>query len=126
MPSYQSYLQRIKSEIQEITPQQVKGLLYRPDGTHIIDIREENEYVQGSIPGASWIPRGFLESRIEDAVPRRDAPIVLYCAGGNRSALSARARHELGYTNVKSMSGGWGVWKRSGYPVHVPVVLSAA
>jgi len=125
MPSYQSYLKRIKSEIQEITPQQVKELLDRPDGTRIIDIREENEYVQGSIPGASWIPRGFLESRIEDAVPRRDAPIVLYCAGGNRSALSARALHELGYTNVKSMSGGWGVWKRSGYPFHVPVVLSA-
>ena len=125
MPSYQSYLKRIKSEIQEITPQQVKELLDRPDGTRIIDIREENEYVQGSIPGASWIPRGFLESRIEDAVPRRDAPIVLYCAGGNRSALSARALHELGYTNVKSMSGGWGVWKRNGYPFHVPVVLSA-
>jgi sulfur-carrier protein adenylyltransferase/sulfurtransferase len=125
MPSYQSYLKRIKSEIQEISPQQVKALVDQPNGTTIIDIREENEYVQGSIPGASFIPRGFLESRIEDAVPRRDAPIVLYCAAGNRSALSARALHELGYTNVKSMSGGWGVWKRNGYPFHVPVVLSA-
>src|SRR5678815_2034680 len=94
MPSYQSYLKRIKSEIQEITPPPVKAMVDRPDGTTIIDIREESEYKQGSIPGGIWIPRGNLESRIEDAVPRRDAPIVLVCAAGNRSALSARALQE--------------------------------
>ncbi|HTM20856.1 MAG TPA: molybdopterin-synthase adenylyltransferase MoeB [Kofleriaceae bacterium] len=124
MPSYQSYLKRIKSEIQEITPPQVKAMVDRPDGTTIIDIREESEYKQGSIPGGIWIPRGNLESRIEDAVPRRDAPIVLVCAAGNRSALSARALQELGYTNVKSMSGGFGTWKRNGYPFYTPVVLN--
>jgi molybdopterin/thiamine biosynthesis adenylyltransferase/rhodanese-related sulfurtransferase len=124
MATYQQYLKRIKSEIQEITPPQVKALVDHPDGTTIIDIREESEYKQGSIPGVVWIPRGNLESRIEDAVPRREAPIVLVCAAGNRSALSARALQELGYTNVKSMSGGFGTWKRNGYPFHTPVVLN--
>src|SRR5207237_1142606 len=76
--------------------------------------------------GATWIPRGKLELRIEDAVPERDTDIVLYCAGGTRSALAARALGELGYTRVRSMAGGYGAWKRAGYPTDKPFVFTDA
>ncbi len=125
MPTFQNYLQGIKKEIEENSPSDVKALVEaKDDTTAIIDVREQSEFVQGHIPGAKWIPRGFLEIRIEDAVPNRDAPVVLYCAGGTRSALAARSLRELGYTNVKSMSGGFGAWKRSGYEFELPHVLT--
>ena len=82
MPTFQNYIQGIKSEIKEIQPAEVKQLVDAPNGTTIIDVREQSEYAQGYIPGGQWIPRGFLEIRIEDAVPERDHPVVLYCAGG--------------------------------------------
>lgn len=121
MPSFQNYLKGIKSEISEIDAEGVKAL---PEDVVVIDVREQNEYVQGYIPGAHWIPRGFLEQRIENQVRQRDTPIVLYCAGGTRSALAAKTLFELGYTNVKSMKGGFGAWKRSGHKFDVPTVLS--
>ena len=74
-------------------------------GPILIDVREKDEWIEGYIPGARWIPRGFLELRIEDQVPEKSSEIVLYCAGGTRSALAARSLGELGYTNVKSMAG---------------------
>ncbi len=125
MANFQAYLKDIKSRIVETDAREVKAVVDARNGTTIIDVREQDEYVQGYIPGARWIPRGFLEPRIEDAVPDRDKPIILYCAGGTRSALAARALVELGYTNVKSMSGGFGAWKRAGYEFDLPYVMTA-
>src|SRR5690606_21863601 len=126
MPSYQNYLKSLKSEISEID---VPGLRSRLEGGGerpvVIDVREQDEYAQGYIPGSRWIPRGFLEPRIEDAVPNRDQPIVLYCAGGARSALSARALRELGYTRVESLAGGFTAWKRAGLPFDMPFTLTS-
>jgi sulfur-carrier protein adenylyltransferase/sulfurtransferase len=121
--NFQSYLKDIKSHIKETNVLDLKKVVGAKNGEAVIDVREQDEYVQGYIPGARWIPRGFLESRIEDAVPNRETPIVLYCAGGTRSALSARALGELGYTNVKSLEGGFGAWKRAGYAFDIPTVL---
>jgi sulfur-carrier protein adenylyltransferase/sulfurtransferase len=126
MPSYQQYLKGIKSEIRETTPDAVKPIVEsgatRPV---IIDVREKDEWVQGHIPGARWISRGHLESRIEDAVPERDTPIVLYCAAGNRSAFAAKVLGQLGYADVTSMAGGFTAWKRSGLPWKAPTVMTA-
>ncbi len=141
MPSFQSYLKAIKSEVAETDVGQLKAELgSRPGGgaagpsapavpevpevPEVIDVREQDEYVQGYIPGARWIPRGYLELRIEEAVPDRDHEVVVYCAGGTRSALAARSLRELGYTHVKSLAGGFTAWKRAGYPFDIPVVLS--
>jgi sulfur-carrier protein adenylyltransferase/sulfurtransferase len=131
MPSFQTYLKAIKSEVAETDVGQLHDVLGRRDPhpaapavPAVIDVREQDEYVQGTIPGARWIPRGYLELRIEEAVPERDQPIVLYCAGGTRSALAARSLRELGYTQVQSLAGGFGAWKRAGYPFDVPVVLN--
>jgi molybdopterin/thiamine biosynthesis adenylyltransferase/rhodanese-related sulfurtransferase len=120
----QNYLKQVKSEIAECQVPDVKRVVDGKNGTVVIDVREQDEYVQGFIPGSKWIPRGFLEMRIEDAVPQRDQEIILYCAGGNRSALSARALKEMGYTNVKSLAGGFAAWKRAGYDAEIPVVMS--
>ncbi|HKA89771.1 MAG TPA: molybdopterin-synthase adenylyltransferase MoeB [Haliangiales bacterium] len=124
MPNFQSYLKEIKGQIAECDVRDVKDVVGAGNGTAIIDVREQDEYVQGYIPGATWIPRGFLEQRIEDAVPDKGQPIILYCAGGTRSALAARSLKELGYTRVKSLAGGFGAWKRAGYSFDLPYVMT--
>ena len=89
----------------------------------LIDCREADEHAQGAIPGAVWIPRGFLESRIEKTVSDRTAPIIVYCASGNRSLFAQRTLAELGYTNVRSLAGGFTAWKRAGLPWEMPAAL---
>lgn len=90
----------------------------------LIDIRTESEYDEGSIPGAFFIQRGVLESRIEkDAVweafsrkkPQKDETIILYCRSGSRSALAAKTLKMLGYSKVISLEGGWSGWNEK-YP----------
>jgi sulfur-carrier protein adenylyltransferase/sulfurtransferase len=127
MPSFQNYLKSIKSEIAEIDVSGLKARIDRPADSRpvVIDVREQDEYAQGYIPGSRWIPRGFLEVRIEDAVPDRGQAIILYCAGGARSALSARSLRELGYTGVESLEGGFTAWKRAGQPFDIPFTLSS-
>jgi sulfur-carrier protein adenylyltransferase/sulfurtransferase len=122
MPNFQQYLKQVKSEIHEVSVDQVKA--QKP--AVLIDVREGEEYNEGYIPGATWIPRGKLELRIEDAVPDRDAEVVLYCAGGNRSALAAKALKELGYNKVSSMAGGYGAWKRANLPTEKPFIFTQA
>lgn len=124
MPSFQDYLNGIKKEIAEVSAADVKRLMDDKANLTLIDVREQSEYIQGHIPHAQWIPRGFLELRIENQHIERDKPLILYCAGGTRSALAARSLAELGYTNVKSMSGGFSSWKRNGYPFDIPTVLT--
>ena len=125
MPNVQTYLQKIKTAITETTVDAIKeGGKERPQV--LIDVREADEHQEGYIPGALWIPRGRLELRIEDAVPSRETDIVVYCAGGNRSALAARSLGELGYTRVRSLAGGFGAWKKAGLPIDKPFVFTDA
>src|SRR6202011_5597527 len=106
----------------EVTPQQVAGDRH---SRTLIDVRERNEFEEGHIPGALHLSKGFIEVQVEDRVPAKDTPITLYCAGGVRSLLAARALHELGYSDVRSMSGGFGAWKQAGFDFIVPQALSA-
>ncbi len=124
MANFQSYLKQIKAGIVETTVEAIRHP--NEQAPLFIDVREGDEYQDGYIPGALWIPRGKLELRIEEAVSNRDADIVVYCAGGTRSALAARSLGELGYTRVRSLSGGFGAWKKAGLPVDKPFVFSAA
>ncbi len=127
-PSGAEVIRRIKSEIQEVDPAQVHADLHANDsgsGAVIVDVRDNEEWDAGHIPGARHVPRSFLESRIEGTIPDRDTPIVLYCASGNRSALAAHTLEDLlGYTNVSSMTGGITLWKDRGYEVQQPQSLS--
>ncbi|MFO0574006.1 MAG: molybdopterin-synthase adenylyltransferase MoeB [Polyangia bacterium] len=122
MPDFRTYLSQIKAGIRETTVDEITK--HRPQV--LIDVREGEEYNEGYVPGATWIPRGKLEQRIEDAVPERDADIVLYCAGGNRSALAARTLAEMGYSRVRSLAGGYGAWKKAGHPTDKPFIFTDA
>jgi molybdopterin/thiamine biosynthesis adenylyltransferase/rhodanese-related sulfurtransferase len=109
-------LNQVKAEIAEVSAAQVQEDLKAGKAIHIVDVREREEVMDGYILDAKMIPRGFLELNIEEDVTMdRDAEIVLYCAGGNRSALAARDLTFMGYTNVKSMIGGFKGWKDAGY-----------
>lgn len=94
------------------------------DHAAVLDVREPDETAQGVIPDAVTIPRGFLEMRVENAIPDKDAPVVVYCASGVRSAFAAKSLHELGYTNAVSMNGGFDAWKGAGQPWRQPRTLT--
>ena len=125
MPSYRELLQQVKGEIEEIDAARTAELR-ETDSPVLVDVRERSEWDEGYIPGAIHVPRGHLESRIEQAVPDRGATVILYCASGNRSAFAAKALEELGYENVASLQGGFGDWKRNGFPFEVPRALDDA
>jgi molybdopterin/thiamine biosynthesis adenylyltransferase/rhodanese-related sulfurtransferase len=122
-PSGPELLRRVKSEIEEVDPSEVHELI--DEGVTVVDVRETDEFASGHIPGAKHVPRSYLETRIEGVVPDRSTPVILYCASGNRSAYGARTLQEdLGYENVRSMTGGITLWKDRGYEVQLPRTLS--
>src|SRR6185369_7495980 len=123
-PSGAEYIRQIKTQVEEVDPAQVSEHL--GNGIVLVDVRESTEWDAGHIPGAKHVPRAYLESRIEGAAGAdREQEIILYCASGQRSALAAHTLTEqLGYTNVKSMTGGITLWKDRGYKVEVPKALT--
>jgi molybdopterin/thiamine biosynthesis adenylyltransferase/rhodanese-related sulfurtransferase len=122
-PTGAEVIRQIKSQVDEVDPAEVSEHL--GNGITLIDVRESEEWDAGHIPGATHVPRGYLESRIEGAAPDRDARVVVYCASGTRSALAAHTLQDLlGYENVASMTGGITLWKDRGYEVEVPQSLS--
>jgi sulfur-carrier protein adenylyltransferase/sulfurtransferase len=123
-PSGPEVINQIRSQVDEVDPAEVSR--QRSNGAVLVDVRETEEFDAGHIPGAKHVPRGYLESRIEAAVPDRDAHLILYCASGQRSALAAHTLKQLlGYQNVESMTGGITLWKDRGYEVDVPKTLSS-
>jgi molybdopterin/thiamine biosynthesis adenylyltransferase/rhodanese-related sulfurtransferase len=126
MASYRDLLQRVKAEIDEVDVPRAREILDGADRPLLVDVRELDEWTEGRLPGAIHIPRGFLESRIEQAAPDKAQPVLVYCAGGARSAFAAKALGELGYENVSSLAGGYTDWKRSGLPTELPRTLDAA
>ncbi|HZU20247.1 MAG TPA: molybdopterin-synthase adenylyltransferase MoeB [Gaiellaceae bacterium] len=122
MATYRELLDRTRNEISEVDATAARAL----DGATWLDVREQDEWQEGHIPGAVHVPRGFLESRIENVAPDKDAPLVVYCAGGNRSAFAAKSLQELGYTNAHSLVGGITDWKRNGGEVTLPRSLAPA
>jgi molybdopterin/thiamine biosynthesis adenylyltransferase/rhodanese-related sulfurtransferase len=123
-PSGAELLRQIKDRIDEVDPADVHAQMN--NGATIVDVRETEEFAAGHIPGAKHVPRGYLESRIEGAVPDRTQHVILYCASGQRSAYAARTLiDDLGYEHVESMRGGITLWKDRGYEVEVPRTLTA-
>ena len=118
-------LKSARTQVPELLPAELArlGAAERPV---LIDVREKNEGDAGLIPGAQQIPRGYLELRIEQAIPAHDSPIVVYCQGGTRSLLAGRTLREMGYSNVRSLSGGFDAWKSQGNPVEMPLRLTDA
>ncbi len=124
MPTFKELFKQVRSGVREVSVDEAQALV--ADGAALVDVREADEWQQGHLPGAVHVPRGFLELRIEERVPDRDAVVVLYCAGGTRSALAARTLAEMGYSGAVSLAGGFSRWKESGGSVVVPRVLTPA
>jgi rhodanese-related sulfurtransferase len=118
------YVRDALARIQEITPEDGKRLLdvSGHEGWHFVDVREESEFAAGHVPGAKNVPRGFLEVKADlehhkrdPWLADRDRKLVLYCGGGNRSALAVKTLQEMGFTQVVSLAEGWAGWTRRGY-----------
>src|SRR4051795_9329242 len=124
MASFRELLKETKSQIREVDTAGAEEAMTARPGTVVLDVREPDEYEQGALPGAVHIPRGHLEAQVEGRLLDKTSPVVVYCAGGVRSAFAARTLSELGYTDVVSMAGGFGKWKDEGRPWKTPVQLS--
>ncbi|MEN9581165.1 MAG: hypothetical protein RJA70_4174 [Pseudomonadota bacterium] len=124
--TYTELFSEIRETVKTISLDQVKARL--DDGTlpTIVDVREKDEVRGGFIPGAVHIPRGFLEMQAEGKLPDKSAEVILYCAGGTRSAFAAKSLAELGYTNILSANPGFVRWKDVGYPIEMPPELTEA
>jgi molybdopterin/thiamine biosynthesis adenylyltransferase/rhodanese-related sulfurtransferase len=124
--TYADLLQEVKGQIKTVTLDELKRRLEAKEPYTIVDVREKDETRLGFIPGAVFLPRGFLEQQAEQKLPDKNAKIVLYCAGGTRSAFAAHRMQEMGYTNVESANPGFIRWKDMRYPMDSPSELTPA
>ncbi len=122
--NFRDILSQVKKEIREVTVHEVNDAIKNRNDFVLLDVREKDEWDEGHLPGANLLPRGFLEVKVEKTIAEKDTPIIVYCAGGVRSALAAGSLQQLGYTDVVSMAGGYGEWKNNGLPFVVPEKLT--
>ncbi|MET0284850.1 MAG: molybdopterin-synthase adenylyltransferase MoeB [Polyangiales bacterium] len=122
--TYSDLLQEVKGAITQVSLDEMKRRLEAREPYTFVDVREKDETKAGFIPGAVLLPRGFLEMQAESKLPNKDAKLVVYCAGGTRSAFAAKALQEMGYAHVESANPGFVRWKDTGYPVEVPAQLT--
>lgn len=118
-PQFLALVESVRPHVKECNIAQLKTKLEQSakDPTfHLVDVREDNEFAAGHIPGAIHIGKGVIERDIEGAIPDPNAEIYLYCGGGFRSVLAADTLQKMGYTNLTSVDGGWRGWVAAGYP----------
>lgn len=116
-PAFLAIVEEAKQRIREITPTEVRALQERGGPLVFVDVREESEFAGDRCAGAIHLGKGVLERDVEERIPDRAAPIVLYCGGGFRSALAADALQRMGYTDVRSMAGGIRLWREQALPL---------
>jgi len=116
-PGFLRLVADAKGRIREVGVADVERLRRSGERFELIDVREEEEWRRGHLPGARHLCKGIIERDIEAAIPDRGAHLVLYCGGGFRSALAADNLQRMGYTRVVSMDGGWRAWTAAGLPV---------
>jgi molybdopterin/thiamine biosynthesis adenylyltransferase/rhodanese-related sulfurtransferase len=115
--TYNDIMNQAREKVPEVSVDQVRDRLAgNGRSVALVDVREREEYREGHLPGALSLPRGFLEMRVEEAIPDRDTEIIAYCQGGTRSLIAGKILTDMGYANVVSMSGGFGAWKGAGNP----------
>jgi molybdopterin/thiamine biosynthesis adenylyltransferase/rhodanese-related sulfurtransferase len=126
MASHEELPQATTPEFQEIDVDSVRALLAGERSPALVDVRRSNEWEAGRIPGALHVPLQEIEAQIEEAVPDRARPVILYCARGNRSVLAARKLAQVGYRDVASMAGGIEDWREKGFSLELPAGLDKA
>src|SRR5687768_8200463 len=111
MPSIAQIAQQVRPYIKECQPDAVAGERESATGPRIVDVREQSEWDAGHIPGAELMPLGTVGQVAEQRLPDKDEDIVVHCAAGVRSAVAAYQLQQLGYTRVRSMAGGFNLWR---------------
>lgn len=106
-----------KRLVRETNVSAVRERMQRGETFVLVDVREDNEWEKGHLPGAVHLSKGIIERDVENAIPDPNADIVLYCGGGFRSALAAENLQRMGYTRVTSMDGGFKGWVAAGLPI---------
>jgi sulfur-carrier protein adenylyltransferase/sulfurtransferase len=124
MASFRDLLSAAKTQIVEIDTATAEARIHDNPDALVLDVREPDEYEQGALRNVIHIPRGHLEAQIEGRIADHDAEVLVYCAGGIRSAFATKTLGELGYTNVKSIAGGFGKWKNEGRDWKIPATLT--
>ncbi|MDM5270846.1 rhodanese-like domain-containing protein [Sulfurovum sp. zt1-1] len=117
-------INQAKKEVGEVTPKKLKTMLDNGDDVIVLDVRETEQYAEGSIPFTDFdkenflsVTRGNLEWEINTIIPDKDAYIVTYCRRGGRGALAAQVLRKMGYKNATTLQGGLKGWIKAGYPV---------
>lgn len=118
-PQFLKLVNESKKRVRETNVADVKRRMDHGETFLLVDVREDNEWAKGHLPGAVHMGRGVIERDVEKAVPDTATKMVLYCGGGFRSALVADNLQRMGYTNVESMDGGWRGWNEAGLPTEV-------
>ena len=88
-----------------ITAEEAKQIMDTEEGYIILDVRTQEEYDEGHIPGATQISHEEIAEKAEDVLTDKDQMILVYCRSGRRSKIAAEALVELGYTNIKEFGG---------------------
>src|ERR1041384_2791605 len=120
MSDFKELLSQTKKQIKEVSVHEVNDKLNPANGFTLLDVREGDEWEQGHLDKAIFLPRGFLEVKADKLLTDKNQPIVVYCAGGTRSAFAAKTLQDLGYKQVYSMRGGFNEWKNNGMPFVTP------
>jgi len=115
-PQFLKLVNEAKKQVKETNVADVKRRMDSGEKFLLVDVREDNEWEKGHVPGAVHMGRGVIERDIETQVPETSMKMILYCGGGFRSALVADNLQKMGYTNVESMDGGWKGWVAAGLP----------
>jgi rhodanese-related sulfurtransferase len=116
-PRFLQIVNESRKHVRETNVDEVKAKLDRGERLILVDVREESEFAKDHLPGAIHVSKGVIERDIEEKVPDLNAPLVLYCGGGYRSALAADNLQKMGYKNVLSMDGGIRAWREKGFPL---------
>jgi rhodanese-related sulfurtransferase len=119
-PEFVQIVDDAKQRVREITVEEVLARRRAGDAFTLIDVREDREWDAGRAEGAIHLGRGIIERDVRKTVPDKASPLVLYCGGGFRSALAADNLQKMGYTQVRSLAGGWSAWLERGGPTEKP------
>ena len=126
MSNFRDLLKDARQRVPHATPEEIKSRLDGRDSVQVLDVREDEEVEQGIVPSARHLSRAHFESRVEDVLPDKSAPVVVYCATAVRSVFAAKTLQELGYEDVSVMQGGFTRWKELGFAFDIPRMLDAS
>ena len=113
--TFETLVASAEAEATGLSAQQVQEKI-QSNGALLIDVREREDYIEGYIPGAENVPRGFLELRIESIDNDRDKSIIVYGADG-QGPLAAQALQNMGYSNVAYVTGELAAWRDAGLEI---------